>query len=154
MTGQQLVLKYQDGSIMKGWVDNFNPNKEIFFLHPLKEYSEKEKIDVKLKDLKAVFFVKDFVGDSDYQEIRAFKGYQGNMPTEQLLIVYFKDGERLYGTTYSYNPTKIGFFVYPIDHKDNNIRIFVILDATKKVEFPDNRIDSNNVQHPILKSRY
>lgn len=144
MSGHQLVLKYQDGSIMKGWVDNFNPNKEIFFLHPLKEYSPQEKIDIRLKDLKAVFFVKDFTGYSDYKKIRTFEGYEWNTPTERPVIVHFQDGERLYGTTYSYNPNKIGFFVYPIDKNDNSIRIFIILDATEKVEFPFNITEGNN----------
>ena len=129
---------------MKGWVDNFNPNKEIFFLHPLKEYSPQEKVDIRLKDLKAVFFVKDFAGDSNYQKVRTFEGYEWNAPTERPVLVHFRDGERLYGTTYSYNPNKIGFFVYPIDHNDNSLRIFVILDATEKVEFPFDATGSSN----------
>ena len=48
MPGHKIVLKYQNGKIIKGWVDNFNPNREIFFLHPLKDYSDKLKLDIKL----------------------------------------------------------------------------------------------------------
>jgi hypothetical protein len=146
MSGQQLVLKYQNGAIIKGWVDNFNPDREIFFLHPLKEYSDQEKLDIKLKDLKAVYFVKDFVGNAEYQKVRSFEGYEWSIsPTQRPVIVYFNDGEKLFGTTYSYNANKIGFFVYPIGSADNNIRIFVIIDATEKVEFSDNLTEGNNL---------
>jgi len=146
MSSHQLVLKYQNGTIIKGWVDNFNPDREIFFLHPLKEYSDQEKLDIKMKDLKAVFFVKDFLGNEEYQKVRSFEGYEGSIsPTRRPVIVYFNDGEKLYGTTYSYNPTKTGFYVYPVDPADNNIRIFVIIDATEKVELPDNLTEGDNL---------
>ena len=115
MPGHKIVLKYQNGKIIKGWVDNFNPNRELFFLHPLKEYSNKEKLDIKLIDLKAIFFVKDFVGNNEYQKVRTFEDHNWNIPTQRRIIIYFKDGEKLYGTSYSYNPAKIGFFVYPVD---------------------------------------
>jgi hypothetical protein len=146
MSGQQLVLKYQNGTIIKGWVDNFNPDREIFFLHPLKEYSDEEKLDIKLKDLKAIFFVKDFIGNEEYQKVRSFKGSEGKIsPTQRPVIVYFNDGEKLYGTTYSYNPTKTGFYVYPFRREDNNVRIFAINSAIEKVGFPDSLTEGDNL---------
>ena len=137
MAGHKLVVKYQNGTIIKGWAENFNPNREIFFLHPLKEYSQEERLAINLRELKAVFFVKDFIGNSSYQKVRTFDGHLWNITTQRRIIVYFQDGEVLYGTSYSYNPNKIGFFVYPVDPADNNIRIFAIQDAIKKVEFPE-----------------
>ncbi|MFZ7121280.1 MAG: DUF6982 domain-containing protein [Eubacteriaceae bacterium] len=137
MPGHKIVIKYQDGTIIKGWLNNFNPNREIFFINPLKEYSDKLKLDIKLQDLKAIFFVKDFVGDKDYQKVRTFENYNDITPTQRRIIVHLKGNEVLYGTSYSYNPTKVGFFVYPIDPMDNNIRIFVISSAVEKVEFPN-----------------
>lgn len=137
MPGHKVVIKYQGGKIIKGWLNNFNPNREIFFVNPLKEYSDNLKVDVNIQDLKAIFFVKDFVGDKDYQKVRSFKNYYKSSPSERWIIVHFKDGEDLYGTSYSYNPTKAGFFIYPIDPMDNNIRIFAVNSAVKNVEFPD-----------------
>ncbi len=144
MPGHKVVLKYQDGIIIKGWIDNFNPNRDFFYLHPLKDYSDKEKLAIKLTRLKAIFFVKDFVGNSEYQKVRTFEDHNWNVPTQRKIILHFKDGEKLYGTSYSYNPTKIGFFVYPIDRGDNNIRIFAINSATEKVDFPDSFDESYN----------
>ena len=139
MPGHKVVIRYNNGSMIKGWIENFNPNREIFFLQPLKEYSEQAKLDIKITDtnLKAIFFVKDFIGNSEYQKIRSFQKHIWNIPSQRRIIIYFKDGEKLYGSSYGYNPTKTGFFVYPIDSEDNNIRIFVINSAIEKVEFPD-----------------
>ncbi|GAH52313.1 unnamed protein product, partial [marine sediment metagenome] len=54
-------------------------------------------------------------------------------PSQRKLIVNFIDGEHLYGTSHSYGRYKIGFFVYPIDPKDNNDRIFVVHSAVESV---------------------
>jgi len=137
MPGQKTVIKYKNGKIVKGWVENFNPNRNILFIYPLKEYSDRDKIDIRLNELKAVFFVKDFVGNRDYEKVRTFEGHNWVTPTQKRIIVHFKDGEKIYGTSYSYNPTKIGFFIYPVDRIDNSIRIFAVNSAVEKVEFPD-----------------
>lgn len=136
MAGHKLVIKYQDGKIIKGWIDNFNPKRDTVLIHPLKEYSLEETIEISLNELKAIFFVKDFIGNSTFQKAKTFDNYPPDTPTQRHIIIHFKDGEKLYGTSYSYNPNKSGFFVYPIDSMDNNIRIFVFKDATEEVEFP------------------
>ncbi len=137
MAGHKLVVKYKDGRIIKGWVENFKPDRDIFILQPLKEYSDEERLEIKLSELKAIFFVKDFIGNRYYRKVRTFENYPASTPTQRHIIVHFKDGEKLYGTSYSYNPVKSGFFVYPVDPLDNNIRIFVLKDATERVEFPE-----------------
>ncbi len=136
MARTKLVIKYQDGRIIKGWVENFKSEREIVIIHPLREYSEEEKLEINLNELKAVFFVKDFIGNSNFKKAKSFENYPPSTPTMRHIVVHFKDGEKLYGTSYSYNPNKTGFFVYPIDPMDNSIRIFVIKSATEKVEFP------------------
>ncbi|MDD3656936.1 MAG: hypothetical protein PHI72_09300 [Atribacterota bacterium] len=138
MAGHKLVIKYKDGSIIKGWVENFKPERGMVIIHPLKEYSDEERLEIRFDELKAIFFVKDFIGNSEYEKVRTFENYPSSSPTQRRIIVHFKDGEKLYGTSYSYNPLKTGFFVYPIDSLDNNIRIFAIKDATERVEFPNN----------------
>jgi len=136
MPGHKVVIKYKNGKIIKGWLESFNPNRELFFINPLKEYSDKIKLEINLHDLKAIFFVKDFIGDKDYLKVRSFENFYKSTPSERRIIIYFKDGENLYGTSYSYNPIKTGFFVYPVDKNDNSIRIFAINSAIDKVEIP------------------
>ena len=133
MLKKKAVMKYQNGDIIKGWVQDFRPDRESFILFPLIEYSKEERIEIKYSSLKAVFFVKDFTGDKDYQKVRTFNVDLKITPSQRKLLVNFLDGEHLYGTSHSYGRYKIGFFVYPIDPKDNSERIFVVHKAIESV---------------------
>jgi len=133
MLKKKVVVKYQNDEIVKGWVEEFSPEKESFILFPLFEYSEEERMEIRLASLKAVFFVKDFTGDKNYKKVRTFNVDLKITPSQRKLIVNFLDGEHLYGTSHSYGRYKIGFFVYPIDQKDNSKRIFVIHSAIESV---------------------
>ena len=132
MIGNKIVVKFKDGKITKGWSTDFGPNKEIFHLHPLEEYG-KDILEIEVSSLKAVFFVKDYKGDKNYKKVRTFNVDLKITPSQRKLIVNFLDGEHLYGTSHSYGRYKVGFFVYPIDPKDNSDRIFVIHKAIESV---------------------
>jgi len=136
MYGKKTVIKYNNGKIVKGYTTDFNPAKDIFHLKLIEEYQDEGQvgqIEIKMNDIKAVFFVKDFQGNKDYQKVRTFNKYDSGSPVQRKIIVIFKDGENFYGTTHSYSPDRIGFFVYPIDQQDNNDRIFVSRKALDKV---------------------
>ena len=133
MLKKKAVVKYQNGEIIKGWIEGFKPERESFFLFPLIGYSEEERMEIDLNSLKAVFFVKDFTGDKNYKKVRTFNIDFKITPSQRKLIVNFIDGEHLYGTSYNYGRYEIGFFVYPIDPKDNSERIFVVRKAIEKI---------------------
>ena len=133
MIKKKVVVKYKDGNIIKGWVDEFKPKKESFILYPLVEYSNEDRLIIEFELLKAIFFVKSFTGDKNYKKIRTFNVDFNITPTQRKLIVNFTDGEHLYGTCLTYGRFEKGFFVFPIDPKDNSERIFVVHSAIKKV---------------------
>lgn len=136
MLGKKIVVKFIDGKILKGYTTDFHPEREIFHLHLVEECrqkEEKEQVEINIKNLKAVFFVKDFQGNKDYQKVRTFNGYESGPPSQRKIIAIFKDGENFYGTTHSYTPDRKGFFVFPIDQLDNNDRVFVPKTALDKV---------------------
>ena len=133
MLKKKAVVRYQNGEIIKGWVEDFRPDRESFILFPLIEYSEEERMEIKFSSLKAVFFVKDFIGNKNYKKVRTFNGDYKITPSQRKLIVNFKDGEHLYGTSHSYGRYKVGFFVYPIDPKNNSERIFAVNSAVESV---------------------
>ena len=133
MLKKKAVVKYQNGEIIKGWVEELRPDRESFILFPLIEYSEEERMEIDFNSLKAVFFVKDFIGDKNYKKVRNFNFDLKITPSQRKLIVNFKDGEHLYGTSHSYGRYKVGFFVYPVDPKDNSERIFVVHSAVESV---------------------
>ncbi|MDD3631999.1 MAG: hypothetical protein PHO73_04570 [Atribacterota bacterium] len=136
MFGKKIVVKYNDGTIMKGYTTDFNPAEDFFHLYPVEEDLEtarEDKIKIDVNNLKAIFFVKTFLGNKDYKKIRTFNGYESNPPPQRRIIIVFKDGENFYGTTYSYSPDKSGFFAFPIDPLDNNDRVFIPRTSLEKV---------------------
>ena len=133
MISNKLVVKFKDGEIRKGWSTDFKPNADIFHLHSIEGEGNKI-LEIEISSLKAVFFVKDFIGDKNYKKVRTFEGQHKGTPSERKIIIIFKDGENFYGTTHSYNPERKGFFAYPIDPKDNNDRVFVVAPAIESVK--------------------
>jgi len=116
------VVAYLDGRRLKGYIYNFSAQKDRFRLFLEQDTLQREGTDVQMKDLKAIFFAKDFVGNSEYKESQTL----GSQNQGRRAEVTFRDGEKLVGTTDAYNPQKIGFFLVPADPRSNNLRVFVI----------------------------
>jgi len=124
----KLVVRYKDGSIVKGITSDFFPNKDFFHV---KENETGEMLEIDVYDLKAVYFVKSFEGNREYKKIydveRAGFGKK--------IQVKFQDGETIVGYTQGFSPNRVGFFVFPADPDSNNDRIFVIRAATTAISF-------------------
>lgn len=116
------VVAFLDGRRLKGYIYNFSAQKDRFRLFLEQDALQREGADVQMKDLKAIFFARDFVGNSEYTESQTLTGQNKGRKAE----VTFRDGEKLVGTTDAYNPEKIGFFLVPADPRSNNLRVFVI----------------------------
>jgi len=128
----KIVVRYQDGRLLKGFTDDFFPNKELFHITPLPP-SDPKPVEVRVAELKAVFFVKDHKGNPRYKDLKDF-----NTPAAAVgrkLKVVFKDGEVIIGTTQGYQPNRPGFFLIPADPQSNNERCFIVTAATKSVSF-------------------
>jgi hypothetical protein len=86
-----------------------------------------------MRDLKAIFFVRDFAGNSAYKEQKEF--VVGTPLSGRKMEVTFTDGEVLVGTTTGYDAQRPGFFLFPVDGQSNNARIFIVQTVVKKVRF-------------------
>jgi hypothetical protein len=128
----KVVARYIDGRVSKGLSQDFFPNKDRFHIYPADKASS-ETIEIFLKELKAVFFVRDFVGNFQYDERKEY--VEGDKPSGRKIEVTFKDGEVLVGTTLGYDPSRPGFFLFPADPKSNNVRVFAVTTSVKKVRF-------------------
>jgi hypothetical protein len=133
MIQNKIVVRYLDGRVVKGYTSNFMPNKDVFHLMPLDAPAGSKPIDVSVYGLKAVFFVKDFTGDKEYKEKKAFDGAKPVVGKK--IKVVFKDGEELIGTTQGYQPGRPGFFVFPADPQSNLERVFAFTASTRSVSF-------------------
>jgi len=133
MIQNKIVVRYQDGRIVKGHTGDFLPTKPAFHLSLLDAPHDARPIDVQLAEIKAIFFVKDFAGNRARKKVQEFPA--GKPVVGRKIRVIFQDGETLVGTTQGYDATRLGFFVIPADPASNNDRCFVVNRATKQVAF-------------------
>ena len=127
MVINKVVARFKNGTIKKGTTSDFFPNKILFRLQLINE----EVLEIKVEELKAICFVKDFQGDKNYKDTYNDVVVGGGRKVQ----VTFMDGETLIGYTQGYSPNRSGFFVVPADLQNNNERIYVITSATEKVSF-------------------
>jgi hypothetical protein len=124
----RIVIRYANGKIWKGTTANFSPNKDIFHMTEM-DNGEYHEIDI--NDLKAVFFVKTFDGDSNYHERIDIE----RVGLGKKIMVHFNDNEIMVGYTQGYSPNRAGFILFPADPDCNNEKVFVIVAATKTIKF-------------------
>jgi hypothetical protein len=127
----KIVARFQDGRLVKGFTNDFLPAKDVFHLVPADSAPGSKPQEVKVFDLKALFFVRDFAGDAGHQGGQDF----AKPPVGRKIKVVFKDGETLLGTTQGYQPGRSGFFILPADAGSNNERCFIVAAATQDISF-------------------
>jgi len=123
----RVIARHIDGDIIKGTTLDFFPTKERFHITD----GGGDVHEISVNALKAIFFVKDYLGDPDYTEKKGFftKQLQGKK-----VMVEFFDGEVLFGFTLSYSTRGLGFFMFPGDPESNNNKVFIIHSAIKRVK--------------------
>jgi hypothetical protein len=120
----KIVVRFRDERIKKGYTQDFFPNKPVFHLVRNQGGGSDEPEEIRVSDLKAVFFVHTFAGNPDYKERKRFS--EGDSPGGRKVEVAFTDGEVLQGSILGYNPKEAGFFLFPADPRSNNMRAFVV----------------------------
>jgi len=129
MGATRVVARYTDGRVIKGFTQDFFANKDRF--HLILD-DNRRTVEVPVQRLKAVFFVRDLSGNSQYQERKRY--LQGENPGGVKLEMTFVDNEVLVGSTPpGYGPKRQGFFLTPADPESNNLRVFVVASAVKGV---------------------
>jgi hypothetical protein len=127
----RIVARFQDGRVLKGFTADFLPAKDHFHLSAESQSPGEKPVEVRVCDLKALFFVKTFEGDAAHKD--------SNDPNAagqgRRIRVVFRDGETLIGTTQGYDKSRPGFFVIPADRGSNNERCFVVAAAAGEVSF-------------------
>ncbi len=129
----KVVVRYADGRIIKGYTQDFLPTNPSFHVFSLNPGTSRDAVEILLRDLKAVFFVREFLGDPNYQERKEF--FEGAKIIGKVLEVTFKDGELIVGSSLGYDPKKPGFFLSPADPKGNNLGVFVVSQAVSKIRY-------------------
>ena len=128
----KVVAHTIDGRIHKGVTRDFDAGREFFHLLPAEGGGVPLRIEV--ARLKALFYVKDFLGNKEYDPPPGFG--TGKAPGRRC-VVTFHDGEVIFGFTPDYVKSCGGFTLIPSDPADNNEKIFVSQGSVKQIQFPD-----------------
>ena len=124
----KIVVHMKDGKIHKGVTQDFRPAAET--LHLLPAEGGGVPMRIRFEDMKAVFYVKDYVGNRDFV---ARRQWDLARRAGRKAILAFTDGEQVWGTVGEEGEGDRGFFFFPVDEDDNNIRIFVIRSSLKEM---------------------
>jgi hypothetical protein len=127
----RVIVRYQDGLILKGHTTDFLPARDRFHLLGVDSCPGTPPREILLTDLKGVFFVRNLDGNPAHLKRNTFE--PTNVDPGRRIRVLFKDGELLLGMSQSYRRGRPGFFVTPADQRSNNERCFVVTAATQEV---------------------
>ena len=130
MEEKQIVVHMKDGKIHKGITHDFDPASESFHLLPAEGGGV--PLSIVIEKMKALFYVRDYIGNRDFV---ARKQFDDAKRAGHRAILTFNDGEEIWGTLgEGYDEKGPGFFFFPVDDEDNNIRIFVIRSSLKELK--------------------
>lgn len=129
-TSNQVVARYKDGRVVKGTSLDLDPAKPTFHIRP----PSGAALEIKLADLKALYFVKSLEGDPIHKEGADLDPKDPRLRGSTPVRLRFADGETLVGLTNRYPPNRPYFYVVPVDLKSNNIRILVNRLAVTSIE--------------------
>lgn len=136
---QKAVLRFNNGTTLKGYMKDFNPKNDKVTVEEAKTGGTHS---VRIDELKAIFFIRSFEGNSSHKEKKLY-GISGNRGHR--LFIKFNDGESLVGFLEGDVPWERGFFlskhgkdlrgffILPVDLDSNNIKVFVIASSVKDV---------------------
>jgi hypothetical protein len=107
--------------MVKGISHDIDPARPTFHIRT----PGQQAIEVKLTDLKALFFVKSLAGDPTHAEGSTVEAGDPRVRGAHMVEVQFADGERVVGLTVRYPPVRPFFYVVPADGRSNNLRILI-----------------------------
>jgi hypothetical protein len=128
---QRVVVRFVDGKLLRGYSNDFHPDRGHLHLCPSVSCPAGERLLVPVAQLKAVFFVRDLQGNPERVDSSEFD----HDPRARKLEVTFRDGEVMKGSTLSYKPHSQGFFLTPADSRGNNLRVYVVNGAMQHMRF-------------------
>lgn len=125
----KVVAHFLTGRLVKGLSTSIAPDRPVCRMLT----REQGIVEVRLADLKALFFVKDLDGDRTYQDQQVIGATDRRATGAKRLHITFRDGEQLVALAPAYDGTRQFFYVLPADPKSNNLRILVNRTAVASV---------------------
>jgi len=127
----KVVARFRDGRMLKGVAMDLDPAKPSFHLRPAEGGKAHE---VRLDDLKAIFFVRSFEGNPQRKEVRTLDPGDVRARGSTTVSFMFEDGEIIVGLAIRYPPIKPFHYIVPADPGSNNMRILINQAAVKSMQ--------------------
>ena len=127
---RKVVARYVGGQLVKGYTFDFGPSQPRFHVFAQPSASG-ASTQVLVRDLKALFFVRDLIGNPARHDGQEFPS--GDAAAGRHVEVRFRDGEVIVGTADGPTTDDLGFFLVPADPESNNLRVYVVATATRAV---------------------
>ena len=125
-----VVVHLKDGVIRKGVTRDFDSEVESFYLLPAEGGGVPMRVSC--EDMKALFYVRDYLGNSDF---KAKHGFSDTKQEGRQAVLTFKDGEKIWGTIPPGEDSgSSGFHFIPSDEEDNNVRIYVVTSSLEVLD--------------------
>ncbi len=123
---QKVVVRTRDGEVIPGFANEDRIKKRLKIIN---QQGKEEAFSI--DKLKAVFFVKDFQGNAEYDEIKFLS--KQSVSSMIWVRVKFFDGEVL--ERKNLNTMELlsspGFYLSPSDQDTNNKRVYVVKSSLK-----------------------
>lgn len=136
---EKVVVRFNSGKILKGYLEDFTAYTDVVVIQEVE--TDKEH-GIPIHELKAIFFVKTFQGNSSRSDKKAF-GIRENIGRK--VYIRFNDSESMMGYLegeipwekgfYLSKPASSlkGFFLVPVDADSNNKKVFVVSSSIKDI---------------------
>jgi uncharacterized protein DUF6982 len=133
----RVVVALLDGRRLKGFVYDFVPSGDTLNIFPSAgdPQDKRPATVVEFAACKAIFFVRTHLGNQQVaaEVRREAEDPKKRAPRGKKVKIVFSDGEEMVACTEVYNPKRFGFFVYPLDPRSNNLRIFIVNGNVRQV---------------------
>lgn len=123
-----VVAHYLDGTLLKGVCLTVDPKRPMCHI----DTRERGTVQVRLADLKALYFVRSLEGNPAHREDNSLDPDDPRRIGARVVEVIFRDGERLVAITPHFPPRNL-FFALPADLKSNNDRVLVNQAACRSI---------------------
>lgn len=120
MEYRKLILRFLDGNVVPALVGFFENGTDP--IPAIK--NDGSPLCVPVSELKAAFFVKDYLGNPSYEALLDEEKLR-RKTDGGFVRLHFKDGEVLIGQVADDTNFSKGFFLKVLDPNDNNILVYV-----------------------------
>ena len=127
MQKRKVVVRLKDKTSLKGKISNFSPLYNFFQL----ELLDGDSVIVNIDKIKAMFFVKSFEGNKQYN----YKYEDKLLWAGDKITLKFNDGEKIVGYAQHSDFTPKGYFITPADVNGNNTYVFASRSAIDNMSY-------------------